>query len=687
GFLMQLLLVVLSMGMMLTLEPTLAFWALVPAPLVLASTVVFYRYVYPHYQRLWDRSSKQAGMLSGLLSGVRVVKAFAQEQHELGRFARSSADLRDTRRRLDMNAAMFYPTMGLVFQMGGWIVWYVGGRNVLEHDLTLGTLMAFFGYMGMFYGPLSSLTNLTSWLTQFATQTHRIFEVLDARVDVPEPVDPAPMPRVRGDIEFRNVSFGYRRDNPVLRSVSLTIRAGEAIGIVGRSGSGKTTLVNLISRFYDPDEGQVLIDGVDLKRIARQDLRAAVSVVLQEPFLFRGTIWENLLYGRRDATEEEVITASRAANAHDFILRQPQGYDTWVGERGAGLSGGERQRLSLARALLCDPRILILDEATSSIDSESELAIQKALVDLVRGRTSIIIAHRLSTLRHCDRILVVDEGRIVESGTHEQLMRLNGRYARMVNIQQGTGRDDVDADLLVAPASQPAAGAAQALAEGSSSAAEEGGSSDTRVATLAPPAADAEPSAAEQAREQAASLRVDPDTGLGPVDGYQPRWLTPQIASIHLGNLGALHVTILNEGIYHGIQAARCLPVQQPNRLISLRYLNSEDREQEIGLIRDLADWPPQQQRLIQEALLKRYFVHTVRRVLTIRRLQQYLEVDLDTDLGPRQFIMRYSSEAAQDYGRGGKILLDVEGNLYLVPQVAELPPSDRRLFERYIYW
>src|SRR5690606_7059013 len=197
-----------------------------------------------------------------------------------------------------------------------------------------------------------------------------------------------------------------------------------------------------------------------------------------------------------------------------------------------------------------------------------ELAIQKALVDLVRGRTSIIIAHRLSTLRHCDRILVVDEGRIVESGTHEQLMRLNGRYARMVNIQQGTGRDDVDADLLVAPASQPAAGAAQALAEGSSSAAEEGGSSDTRVATLAPPTADAEPSAAEQAREQAASWQVDPDTGLGPVDGYQPRWLTPQIASIHLGNLGALHVTILNEGIYHGIQAARCLPVQQPNRLI-----------------------------------------------------------------------------------------------------------------------
>lgn len=663
GFVMQVLMVVLSLLMMISLDPALAVWTLLPAPFVLAGTLVFYRFVYPHYQRLWDRSSKQAGMLTALLSGIRVVKAFDQEEHELDRFQKSSGNLQDARRKVDMSAATFYPAMSLIFQAGGWIVWYVGGRNVLGDSMSLGTLIAFFGYLAMFYGPLGSLTNLTSWLTQFATQMHRIFEVLDTPIAVPDAADPVPLPHVRGEIAFKNVTFGYSRSSPVLNDVSFHIKAGSTVGVVGRSGSGKTTIINLVSRFYDVDDGQVFIDGTDVRRIARHDLRSAVAVVLQEPFLFRGTLWENLVYGRNDTSIEQAITASKAGNAHDFILRQVHGYDTWVGERGAGLSGGERQRLSIARALLCDPRVLILDEATSSVDSESELAIQTALSELVRGRTSIIIAHRLSTLRTCDRIFVVDGGRIAESGTHEELMALDGHYARLVHIQQtGTGEGDEaegaeadSVDLLAQQAEQE--GPAAAVATKTSK------------------------------RKLVAESECDPDTGLPPLNGYQPRWLTPRVARIHLGNLNTLHVTVMNEGIYHGVHALRCLPVQQPTRYISLRCTDSENHEQEIGLIRDMADWPRETQELIHAALMRRYFVHTVTRLHSIKQVQNYLSVSVDTDLGPREFIMRYRSEAAQDYGQGGKMLLDLEENRYLLPQVTKLPERDRKVFDRYIYW
>jgi len=381
------------------------------------------------------------GSLNTILSGIRAVKAFGQERREQDRYARTTRYLRDATRRVEYATSLFNPSMALLFSLGGPIVWFVGGRNVIGGDLTLGKLMAFLAYLGMFYAPLTQMTQLTNWLTRFATAAQRTFEILDTAPQIVEPTSPKPLLNPQGAIRFENVTFGYSRHEPVLKNASLEIRAGEHVGVVGKSGSGKTTLINLLTRFYDVDEGRIEIDGLDVRHIRSEDLRRAVGVVLQQPFLFRGTIYDNIVYGRHGATPEEVLAASKTANAHQFIMRHPLGYDTYIGERGAGLSSGERQRISIARAILYDPTILILDEATSNVDTESEQLIQEALARVTAGRTTIAIAHRLSTLKTTDRILVIDQGRIVEQGTHEELMALGGLYHHLVKIQTELSRE------------------------------------------------------------------------------------------------------------------------------------------------------------------------------------------------------------------------------------------------------
>ncbi len=424
GFLLQIVQVTAVGVMLFTLNPKLAVYTLIPAPLVIAGSIFFWKRVHPKHYRYWDSSSKQAGMLTGMLSGIRVVKAFAQEDREYGRFNRISDYLRNCRMRVDYSTAAFSATMQLIFSLGGLIVWYVGGRDVLAGTMSLGSLMAFLAYLAMFYTPLATLSQFTTWLTNFLTGCQRVFELLDTPVDTTDPENPVDLPPVGvvgwapptniGDddtkvgsahptgkkgrgIRFERVTFGYERHQPVLRDVDFEIRPGETIGIVGRSGSGKTTLVNLLCRFYDVCEGRVLVDGVDVRQLASRELRRHIGVVLQEPFLFRGTIWQNLVYGLPEATPEQAIASAKAAQAHDFILNSPLGYDTWLGERGAGLSGGERQRLSIARAILFDPPILVLDEATSSVDAESEQAIQTALAP------SHVAARRSPLLTACRR--------------------------------------------------------------------------------------------------------------------------------------------------------------------------------------------------------------------------------------------------------------------------------------------
>jgi ATP-binding cassette subfamily B protein len=456
-FATDVLMIAMTAAILISIDPWLALVTLVPLPLIAWLIHLVrdrLRTGFEKVDRVW---AEVTSVLADTIPGIRVVKAFAQEQRESERFRDANRHNLAINDRVNRVWSLFSPTVTMLTEIGLLVVWAFGVWQIANDRITVGVLTAFLAYIGRFYLRLDSMSRIVSFTQKAAAGAKRIFDILDAVSSVPEPANPVTLPRVEGRIQLEGAAFRYG-NRAIIRGIDLDIAPGEMIGLVGHSGSGKSTLVNLICRFYDVTDGTVRIDGIDVRNVPVAQFRRHIGLVLQEPFLFFGTIAENIAYGKPDATRAEIVAAARAAHAHDFILRLPHGYDSLVGERGQALSGGERQRISIARALLIDPRILILDEATSAVDTETEKEIQKALDNLVQGRTTIAIAHRLSTLRKANRLVVLDRGQVVEVGDHETLMQREGAYFRLYQAQVRQGdesdpslrqkvwRDDEDAD-------------------------------------------------------------------------------------------------------------------------------------------------------------------------------------------------------------------------------------------------
>ena len=427
---------------MVSMNPVLSLLSLLPIPIVVVSAKIFSKFIHPYYYRIWKRGAKINSILADTLPGIKVVKAFTSEEKSINNFTETNKDLISENLKTAKISSIYNSATGLVMMMGSIVIWGLGGYMVLtkasflgSEALTAGGLVAFINYMWMFYNPVQFFVSLNETFISAFTSAERVFEVLDAEPEEDFGRGNIPEGGIQGKIEFKNVSFSYEKGKRILSNVNFVIEPGEIVGIVGTTGSGKSTVVNLLMRYYDNYEGDIFIDGDNIKNIDLQYYRSSIGYVLQEPLLFKDTVYRNIAHSDPTMPVEDVIYAAQVANAHTFITKLRDSYDTMLGERGVGLSGGERQRISIARAVLKDPSILILDEATSAVDSETESIIQEAIERIINGRTTIMIAHRLSTLKKADKIIVVDEGKIAEMGSHNERMEKRGKYYKLVKIQ------------------------------------------------------------------------------------------------------------------------------------------------------------------------------------------------------------------------------------------------------------
>jgi len=440
----QVVVFIIALVILLATNWQLTLLVFIPVPLVALAMQRFWRIIRNRYNRQWRINSKTQSILHDIIKGIRTVKAFGNEEAEIQKFAASTKELAEVSSDNEALWAKLFPLLIFFTGIGEFLVLYFGGVAVIKESLTLGILVQFTMYIGYIYAPLRWLVSFPRWLANTLTSMVKVFEVLDEDVDIAESETPQNVP-ISGGVSFQNVSFGYKSYEPVLKGVSIDIQPGEMVGLVGRSGVGKSTLINLVMRLYDPNVGAVTINGTDLRDISPKHLHENIGVVFQDSFLFAGSIYDNIVYAKPDAGLDEVIAAAKAANAHEFIMQTADGYNTVIGESGHSISGGERQRLSIARAIIKNPDILILDEATSSLDVETESSIQDSLNRLVKGRTTIAIAHRLSTLRNANRLIVLDAGKVAESGTHKELLQKKGIYYNLVMAQRQSSRRQEEA--------------------------------------------------------------------------------------------------------------------------------------------------------------------------------------------------------------------------------------------------
>lgn len=434
GMISALFTMVGSLIFMFAINAKMTLYSTVLIGLVFVITKIFWNYIHRIFHMQWERDDKLRSGLQDVISGMRVVKSFGRENAEIEKFKGLTNDFARVQKSNETFWAIFYPILTFLMGVGAYIAIYFGGLDVLDGEMTVGELTQFVAYTGYLYGPLGWMTHLPRSIMQMVTSLNRIYDVLDEEPAIKDKEESKEID-IKGDIKFNDVTFGYNSYEPVLENINLDIKQGEMIGLVGASGTGKSTIINLIMRLFDVDRGSITIDGIDIREIKQRSLHSQLGVVLQETFLFSGTILNNLRFANPEATMEDIIKAAKAANAHDFICKTPDGYNTYVGEKGFTLSGGERQRIAIARAILNNPKLLILDEATSALDTESEYLIQQALDRLTEGRTTFAIAHRLSTLRNADRLVVIDGHGIAEIGTHNELLEKKGIYYGLVTAQ------------------------------------------------------------------------------------------------------------------------------------------------------------------------------------------------------------------------------------------------------------
>jgi subfamily B ATP-binding cassette protein MsbA len=424
-----------SIGAMVYLDWKLSLLTFITLPLVAQTMSIFGKKLRVAGSVMQDKAADITSVLQESISAVRVIKSFVREDFEIERFNKENYHNFRAQMKTAQLMATLTPVIEFLAAIGVTVIIWYGGREVIDGELTAGALIAFLIYAVNISNPIKRLSRVYGNIQRALAAAQRVFDVLDTDSDVQNAPDAVTLPPVQGYVSFQNVTFEYKPGEPALKNVSFEARPGQMIAIVGPSGAGKTTIANLVPRFYDSSSGKVAIDGLDVKKVTLTSLREQIGIVPQETVLFNGTVYENILYGDLDASSDQVFVAAKAANAHDFITDMPQGYDTEIGERGSKLSGGQRQRIAIARAILKNPRILILDEATSALDTESEKLVQEALDKLMVGRTSFVIAHRLSTVRRADVILVMEQGEIVERGTHDDLIRLNGLYSKLYQVQ------------------------------------------------------------------------------------------------------------------------------------------------------------------------------------------------------------------------------------------------------------